>query len=132
MNANWMCIALAAACGLAAETDRTSIVATVPFAFEAHGIELPAGTYQLERSHSMGVIRLRHAVTGKTVVVRSASVNDNPSHVNSVSFKRYNGVYFLSAVQYAATGVSAPILSSRHQREMAIHYTAETWITRAE
>jgi hypothetical protein len=131
MNIKLILIA-AAACGLAAQGSGPKIQAPVPFAFEANGVKMPAGRYEVTRSDRSSYLLLRNAVSGNTVALPAGAKSDNKSGWGAIEFRHYKGVYFLSALEYRGAKLKYSGTSSRREKEMAIAIRPEVVIAQAE
>jgi len=131
MNTKWIVLAAAATIGLAAQNPAAKITAVVPFAFDAKGVNLASGTYELIQSDRQAFVTLRNTATGKSVMLIGGAKSANRRKDNSLEFKRYNDVYFLTAVSYEAAGLKIQMPNTKREKEMAIAITPEVIVARA-
>lgn len=132
MNTKMILIAAIAACGLSAQVNETKIRAAVPFAFDAKGVQMPAGKYEMVRNAARAVLTLRNMETGKRVVMTAGAASDNKNNSNSLEFKRYGDTFFLSAVEFQNSGQKTSVMTSRREKEMASTARPEIVLARAE
>jgi len=118
--------------GLAAQDPFRRITADVPFAFEANGVKLAAGTYMVKAPGSLGVVTVVEMATGRSIMLRAGGAERNPGRTNSLEFKRYGDAYFLSAVKVAVSGERVGLAQSRRQMELAIGIRPETILALAK
>lgn len=130
---NYKLIVLAAAaCGLAAQNPSSRITAKVPFGFEAGGVKLEAGTYTVLAADGRPIVTVVNQSTGNRIMLLALGAGGNREGVNSLEFKRYNNVYFLTAMNAASTGQRVKLVFSKREREMAIAIRPELIVARAE
>jgi len=120
MNTKLFVLTAATVYGLAAEDAARRIMANVPFGFESNGVKMAAGTYVVSAPTGDSIVKVRSVDTGKTILLMAGPASGDVSGVNALEFKRYNDVYFLSAVKVAAAGQKIALPYSRRQKEMAI------------
>ena len=132
MSTKLFVIAAAAVCGLAAQDSSHRIKVNVPFGFEANGVKLAAGTYIVTAPGNRPIVTVSNEATGKRIMIMAGAASDNRLDVNSLEFKRYNDVYFLSGVKVAAVGKKFALPHSRLEKEMAIAIRPEVIIARAK
>jgi len=79
-------------------------VATIPFAFTAGRLTVPAGTYTLAETTIPGVLQLRNA-QGSTrfISIQCAADVEEPAKVQLI-FHRYGERYFLAQISYGVMG----------------------------
>ena len=131
MNAKLIVLAAAATMGLAAQNVGAKITAVVPFAFDAKGVNLGSGTYEVTQSDRQAYVTLRNVETGKSIVLMGGAKSTNRTKDNSLEFKRYNDVYFLTAVAYESAGLKIRLQNTKREKEMAIAITPEVIVARA-
>lgn len=132
MKFKLLILAAITACGLAAQVNESKISAAVPFAFEVKGVKMPAGRYELVRTARNSFLMVTNAATGQKVAVMAGATSDGKAQRSSLEFKRYNGVYFLSAVEFGDAQRKFAVTSSPREKEMAIAIQPELIIARAE
>jgi len=132
MNIKLIVLTAATICGLAAQDSSRRLKVSVPFGFEANGVKMEAGTYFVTAAEGQPMVTVFNKATGRSIMLMSGSASDNRERSNSLEFKRYNGVYFLSAMQIASTGQKLALPYSRREKEMAIAIQPEVIIARAE
>ena len=123
MNVKLIILAVAATCGLAAQTRLT---AQIPFPFEFQGKSLAAGSYEITRTSVPDRIVIRNADTGSALASVSAGTDEKRSAKNGLLFLKAGDSYFLQAVEVAATGAAYNIPRSRKHMEAARNRTAQT------
>lgn len=122
----------AAICGLGAQIAWTPLTANVPFNFEATGVKLEAGKYEVLRTGHGYLFALRSKSTGKTIMMSGGAANDNKRNRTSLEFKRHGDSYFLTAIEIGSLGQKISIPSGRHEKEWALTSRPETVIAIAE
>ena len=131
MNAKLIVIAAAFTMGLAAQHAGTRITANVPFAFDAKGTKLASGTYEVIQADRLAYVTLRNTQTGHSIMLMGGAQSSKRPAENSLEFKRYNDVYFLTAVAYEAAGMKIQLPHTKREKEMAIAITPEVIVARA-
>lgn len=121
-----------AICGLSAQNAWTPLTATIPFDFDATGVKLQGGRYEVLRSGYGSIFGLRSKSSGKTILLPSGAANENKHNRNSLEFRRYGDSYFLSAIESRSLGQKISIPTSRSAKEMAITTQPETIFAAAE
>jgi hypothetical protein len=108
------CIALLAA-GAAMAQFNTTLVAEVPFGFEANNNTLPAGEYQIKWHSNPAVMELRGG--GKAILVLANSAYDRDNETPRLVFSRYGDKYFLSQI-WSTEAIGRQVPMSRHEKEL--------------
>jgi hypothetical protein len=132
MNTKMIVLAAATVCGLAAQDPSRRITANVPFGFETNGVKMAAGTYVMTGPTEDAIVKIFSKDTGKTTMLMALVANRDESGASSLEFKRYNGVYFLSAMKVGSTGQKVVLPYSRREKEMAIAIEPEVIIALAK
>ena len=132
MNIKLIVLAAAAISGLAAQDSSRRLKVNVPFGFEASGVKMEPGTYFVTAADSRPMVTVLNKATGRSIMMMPGAASDNRTGSNSLEFKRYNGVYFLSALSVASTGQRLALPYSRREKEMAIAIQPEVIFARAE
>lgn len=120
MNIKLFVLTAATVCGLAAEDALKRITANVPFGFESNGVKMAAGWYEVSAPTGSSLVKVRSVSTGKTIVAMAGPVSENTKGVNALEFKRYNDVYFLTALKLGSAQQKIALPYSRREKEMAI------------
>ena len=108
------CITLLAA-GAAMAQSNTTLVAEVPFGFEADNTALPAGEYQIKWHSNPAIVEMRGG--GKAILFLANSAYNRTNGKPRLVFSRYGDKYFLSQVwSFEPTGRQVPM--SRHEKEL--------------
>lgn len=112
--------------------DAARITARVPFPFEAKGVAMPAGTYEIARSDRGGSLTVRNRTTGKAVysVVRPAG--RTRAEGSWMAFQKYGDRYFLTEVKSAGDSTAVALPGTKLNNEMALTATPETVVVRAD
>lgn len=116
MSTKVIVLAIAASCGLAAQTRMT---AEIPFAFEFNGQEMAAGTYEINRAPLPGTIVLRNRTAGTAVMAMWMGADAKPGARRGLIFQKVGRSYFLRSVidQAMETAYNVPV--SPKQAELA-------------
>jgi len=101
--------------GGAAEAQSTRMQATVPFAWDANGQHLNAGTYEISQDLSMNLMRIVDKAHGTGSFVMLTPASDKNSATRLV-FHRYGNKYFLAEV-VAPGGATGKLSVSRAEKE---------------
>jgi hypothetical protein len=92
--------------------------ATIPFAFEAAGKKLSAGTYTSE-TRPGGDVLIRNVTTNEAVFVMPRPSGIVRSGYSKLTFSCYGSNCFLSKMQFGGTQRTYQVPRSRHERELA-------------
>ena len=122
---------LAAMMTLAAQGPSQRVTANVPFPFEARGVAMPAGAYELVPGANQAIYHLRELATGRTIALLTQSNTDNRYGKAWLLFKKYGDKHFLNALATGGT-IAVEVGASKRQREMAKVAAGETVVTKAE
>lgn len=132
MNLKNMILAAALTTAGLAGAEIGRISARVPFPFEAKGVTLPAGTYDVARNDRGDTVIVRNRDTGKAVfsVVRPGA---RPKVDGAwMAFQKYGDRYFLTEVKSAGSPTAMALPGSKLNNEMALTATPETVVVRAD
>lgn len=132
MNLKNMILAAALTTAGLAGANIARITALVPFPFEAKGVRLPAGAYEVVRSDRGDSVMVRNRETGKAVfsVVRPGG---RPKVDGAwMAFNKYGDRYFLTEVKSAGQAATMALPGSKLNNEMALTATPETVVVRAD
>ena len=93
---------------------------TIPFAFSAENVSLPAGTYEITTLPPYNMIKLRR-VDGGAVAMVAAAFNSGTvsSESTKLQFLYVGGQYFLSRISEIGSSVHRDIRTGRLARELA-------------
>ena len=92
--------------------------ADVPFAFEAGGQKLDAGTYSAV-SQPGGDILIRNTQTGHSAYVMTRGSDSTFDDASKLTFSCYGSKCFLSQMQFGQTRLKYNVPTSRHEKELA-------------
>jgi hypothetical protein len=104
------------------------MLVTIPFAFTAGNVTLPAGEYRVEKMHgNSAVVLIRCSDPGAAAVVLSNAAQATEIQTQSkLIFKRYDNRYFLSQVWRAGSISGRELLKSRAEEEITRSARFET------
>jgi hypothetical protein len=132
MNLKNMILAAALTTAGLAGAEIARITAYVPFPFDAKGVRMPAGTYDVARSDHGDSITVRNRETGKAVFSIAKRKGESKASGSWVAFEKYGDLYFLTEVKSAASAAVLTLPASKHNSEMALTATPETVVVRAD
>ena len=96
------------------------VKATIPFAFTAENVSLPAGTYEITTLSPYRMIKLRR-VDGGAVAMVAATLNFGAFHSEDTKlvFSYIGGQYFLTRISELGSSIHRDINTGRLARELA-------------
>jgi len=97
----------------------TRELATVPFAFHAKNITLPAGKYAVGVVNPQGTMMISELATGHAVMVMTRNRQSGKSGDPRLTFHRYGNEYFLSEIWMPDQVDGYKLSESTHEKELA-------------
>lgn len=92
---------------------------TIPFAFEAANLSLPAGEYQIERTSNGSGIYLANAQGEKWAILTCPTGNPSRFEAPRVVFERSGSTYRMATMYFAGTSGAAAIPATKSQMTVA-------------
>jgi hypothetical protein len=110
-----------------AQADEPMLV-SIPFAFVAGNVTLPAGDYRVQKlDGNSAVVLIRCSERGAAAMVLSNAAQAKETQTQSkLVFKRYDNRYFLSQVWTAGSIRGRELLKSHAEKEIAQSARVET------
>ena len=131
MKTKAILMTLAAAFSLAAQEPTRKMVVDVPFAFEANGQKMPAGSYKMLREGRNAFVRLEGMKGGKAIMLMALSTSANTLGTDALVFHRYGDKIFLHAIADKTSGFTIRLPEARTEKEMARAGEPETLLATA-
>ena len=132
MTTKWFLLATAATLGLAAQTPPAQLTASVPFAFEAKGKQMPAGKYTVLPSGQNSYVTIRHEGTGVSLFALAIGTSGNHMKNGNLEFRSHNDRYYLTAITSSENGIFIKIPQSGAGKEVAKSRVPATIIAMAK
>lgn len=97
---------------------QTNLTADIPFEFGFAGKVMPAGHYDITKTHDLLTVRCYAASAGALAPVNAL---DTPSQdkTGTMVFHKYGDKYFLAEVWTSAAATGAGVIESKAEREIA-------------
>ena len=107
------------------------VLASIPFAFTAGDVTLPAGVYRVEEVRDGSpVLRIRNTDGKPAMMVLTSPASINQPQANSkLIFHRYADHYFLSQVWSAGCGRELPKSAKEKEQALAAHNETPDQVT---
>jgi hypothetical protein len=118
-------LAIAATCGLAAQSPATRLTAAVPFPFDFQGKAMTAGNYEIIRGGSPNTITVRNLTTGATFRSLQIATDQKPAAANGFIFEKADGAYFFRSFVDEGTATAYHVGRTRRQMESARNHAPE-------
>jgi len=98
------------------------VVATIPFAFAAGKMTLPAGEYRVEKlAQGSAMLLIRRTDRSAAMIVRSNAADAGSRQTQSkLVFRRFGNHYFLSQVWVAGYTQGSELPESAAEKELAL------------
>ena len=116
-------LVVAAALPVAAQTGQTDrLTANIPFEFTVAGKAMPAGDYEVWRTHNSRAIVIRgldNQGSAVSIVMEGSIQIPNPTADTKLVFNRYGNQYFLHEVVNGYANQEYTLPELRAEREMA-------------
>ena len=96
--------------------DPGDAVAKIPFAFQAAGKTLPAGTYIVKRDEGSSMTTVRNAANGHAVILLTSTMACKSGDAPKLVFNRDGEGYELSQVRLSEVGCTYAALGSKSKR----------------
>jgi hypothetical protein len=99
--------------------ERQLLTVTVPFAFTAENVTLPAGDYRVYTLPPYNMIKLQSSDGRKIATVPAIPTSSQESEQGKLVFHRLGGQYFLAQIWEEGIGVRRDLRMGRIARELA-------------
>lgn len=95
-----------------------SVVAKIPFTFQAGSVMLPAGEYEVDTRLGPGILRLAsHDRKAAAILLTNNKYSVTPDFQARLVFTRYDNDYFLAQV-WTGNGTGREIPKSKREKEI--------------
>jgi hypothetical protein len=93
--------------------------ADIPFGFYVRDTALPAGSYTLQETNTLGVVQIRNNDTGKSIVVMAPPNQSGNTADSKLVFHKYGDRYFLSELWLTGAAAVDCVSMGKLEREIS-------------